>query len=289
MANTGSWSNGSDLDVLFVSEEQDKYEANTDEGYILLSRSFIESSLFAQDEPVLRLALYLMTRANWKPGKWFCKYSQREIVIDRGQTITSITKLSENIPKMSRKKVRLALQKLLLAGFVKDITPEPAKKANGYLMLRIEKYTIYQNRDNYLYKGQRTANGRTTNGQRTHTIEEGNTNNKGIYKLADSEESAAPSHKKRSAPNPEIKQFIDFWFQEYRHRFGHDPLINGEHGKLLQQILRKIPLDTLQKMAVFAFENEYTFLIDKGYPLKLFLSTSQLEEIRKDMRELGEL
>ena len=159
-------------EVLFVNEERDRYEAKTDEGFILLSRSFVESSIFFQKEPVLRVALYLMTRANWKPGKWYCNSLKREILVDRGQIVTSITKITSLIPMLSRHQVRLALEKLKSCGFIKDITPEPEKRANAFLLLSIEKYGVYQDQRNYY--GQRLTNEPTTNRQRTDTIEEGN-------------------------------------------------------------------------------------------------------------------
>jgi hypothetical protein len=135
--------------VKYQDEKINGKQLKTDEGYVLLARSFIESSLFAQDEPVLRLAIYLISRANWEPKEWFCKYSNKKILIDRGQIVTSISHLAEIIPRMSRGKIRRAFSKLLADDFIKDVTPLEAKTANGYIMLSIEKYTDYQDQENY--------------------------------------------------------------------------------------------------------------------------------------------
>lgn len=274
-------------EVLFVCEEQDKYEARTERGYVLLSRAFTESSLWLQSDATFRVALFLIARVNWKPGKFPCRWQKKEMIIQPGEIITTIgdltAEMNENRRIISQKQVRTALKKLEDSKFLQDLTPEIVKRAKGYTLLRLLKYHIYQNPDNY--KGKRGANEGQTEGNQRAYIE---TYNKGIRETYNK---TADSKKNRPPANPEIKLFIDFWHKLYTERMGDVPLINGEHGKLLQGVLRQIGLDTLEKMAIFAFDHRdgYTFLNEKGYPLKLFLSSASLEEIRKDMRELGEL
>jgi len=160
-------------DVLFVSEEQDKYEARTDRGYVLLARAINESSLWMQSDSTLRVALFLITKANWKGGKFFCKYQRREMIIKPGELITSLQSLSEDMNAKRKvitiSKLRTALKNLTRCKFLEDLTPEPVKLAKGYTYLRLSKYTLYQDVRNYVDK--RMTNESQTNDKRMTYIE----------------------------------------------------------------------------------------------------------------------
>lgn len=144
-------------EVLFVSEESDKYEARTDRGYVLVARAINESSLWMQSDSTLRVALFLITKANWRGGKFFCRYQRKEMIVHPGEMITSLHSLADDMNSKKKvitiSKLRTALRNLTYARFLEDLTPECVKSAKGYTYLRLCKYEVYQDPKNYIDKG----------------------------------------------------------------------------------------------------------------------------------------
>lgn len=142
----------------FVNEDQDPYELQTDLGAVILSRSFNHSSTWSMGENVIILALYLILEAAHKRWKFADKFQGKEIWVERGEVLKSQSRMIAEIKHLTPKQFRIAFAKLEKFRFFFNITPDAAKRANGYTHLRLCKYEGYQNLNNY--KGQ-------TNGKRT--------------------------------------------------------------------------------------------------------------------------
>ena len=106
-------------------------------GHVLLHRSLIDSRLWSYSDATFRVAIYLLLETNHKE-----KY-YRGVKIDRGQTIRSITQISEDC-NLSRKAVRYAIQRLKDDGFLEADAPFGAQQGHR---LTICNYDVYQSKD----------------------------------------------------------------------------------------------------------------------------------------------
>lgn len=101
------------------------------EGWICLYRQFLNWQWYT-DINVKILFIHLLLKANYEDKVW------KNIVIKRGQLVTSVSKLSEET-KLTVRQTRIALDKLKMTN---DIA---IKTTNKYTLITIEKYTVFQN------------------------------------------------------------------------------------------------------------------------------------------------
>ena len=104
-------------------------------GWIRLHRTIIDSKLWSCSDATFRVAVYLILEANHEPA-W-----HRRVWIERGQTVRSITRISEDC-NLSRKATRYALQILQKDGFIAIDEPFGAQQGHR---LSIYNYGTYQN------------------------------------------------------------------------------------------------------------------------------------------------
>jgi hypothetical protein len=101
-----------------------------DNGWVKAHRKLIEWEWY-DDSKIVHLYLHCLLKANHKPKKW------RGISIESGQFISSIGKLSEQLP-LSQRQIRTALDKLKSTG---ELT---IKTTNKYSMISITNWSDYQ-------------------------------------------------------------------------------------------------------------------------------------------------
>lgn len=118
-------------------------------GYLLLPRRITESSLYAMNGNDLKLAVLFMCLANFEPRKWPDRFQQKEIIIGRGEFVGTHKQWADKTA-LSLKETRNGIKRLCWHGFLEDLTPENVKRAHGYTHLRICKYEVYQNPQNYV-------------------------------------------------------------------------------------------------------------------------------------------
>lgn len=88
--------------------------------------------------------------------------------------------------------------------------------------------------------------------------------------------------KEKTLSNPEIKIFLDYYHQEFLSRFGVPPIIQGgKEGKIIQGLLKKIPLDNLKTLLQKFFTSSDKFISQSGYTLGVFRSQIQKLQIEK--------
>jgi hypothetical protein len=193
----------------YVSEEQDRYELNTEQGYFLMARSFIGSSTWHLGVIARDLAVYLIGKANHTRYKWPCPFQKKEIWIERGEYLRAQTEMFKEFSVgggVTFKQFRGAFQKLASGGLFDIITPKCVKGAHSYTHIRLRKYDGYQNPQNY--KGQLKGSLRAVEGQRCNTSNECNESN--II-------GTAPKKKAREAKPPPPAAIQTF--REVAHRY----------------------------------------------------------------------
>jgi len=104
------------------------------EGYIRLYRKITETS-FWSNHNATRLALYLLTEANFKDKKTSVKY--QEIIVNRGQILTGLKTLKKETG-LSIRKIRTSLN------FLETIDFLTRKTTNQFSVITITKYNDYQ-------------------------------------------------------------------------------------------------------------------------------------------------
>ena len=106
----------------------------TDQGYILLYRKLLDSSLWQQPPATVKTAIYLILSCNHRPLPW------ATITIERGETFRTIERMVAKI-SLSAPTLRNALGNLEIAGFIKRTTP--LGKNRGFL-IKVINYDEYQ-------------------------------------------------------------------------------------------------------------------------------------------------
>ena len=106
----------------------------TYQGYILLHRKLLDSSIWRQPPATVKTAIYLILSCNHKPLPW------ADIVIERGETFRTIERMVVEIA-LSAPTLRKALGNLETAGFIKRTTP--LSKNRGFL-IKVINYDEYQ-------------------------------------------------------------------------------------------------------------------------------------------------
>jgi len=134
-------------------------------GWIKVYRKIIEWQWY-DDANTFRLFMHLLLKANSKDAIW------RGTPIKRGQLITSIAHLSEEL-KLSTKKIRISIDKLKRTGEV------ASKRANNSTLIIICNYDNYQSIENERGQeiGQTKGKQRANEGQQTRIKEEKNIRN----------------------------------------------------------------------------------------------------------------
>ena len=70
-----------------------------------------------------------------------------------------------------------------------------------------------------------------------------------------------------------MKTFIDFYFEEFKARFGKPPIIEGgKDGNLIKRLLKDITLEDLKDLLTKFFDSTDKFILGSGYTIGVFKS-----------------
>lgn len=116
-------------------------------GYVHLTRQIYESSLWTMPPYCVKVAMTCLALANYQDTKKFDHYAGEDVIIKRGEFITSITRLSDHA-KLVTSLVRLALKKLVQHGFIKIEV-----KKNVETKIMVVKYNYYNDPKTYMRHG----------------------------------------------------------------------------------------------------------------------------------------
>jgi len=86
------------------------------------------------------------------------------------------------------------------------------------------------------------------------------------------EQEMPASTKKPKEINPDIKAFIDWFFDKYQKRYGEKYVVFGADVKLVQRLLQTLTLDQLKAKALVFFDDQSGWLKNKRKDIKLFAS-----------------
>ncbi len=75
-----------------------------------------------------------------------------------------------------------------------------------------------------------------------------------------------------STSDSRIKDFIDWWFQEYQSRFGQKYLVTGKDASTVKRMIGTFDVENLKKYAVGFFGSDDEFVKKAGYTIGVFWS-----------------
>lgn len=72
---------------------------------------------------------------------------------------------------------------------------------------------------------------------------------------------------------PEIKIFIDFYYNNFKEKFGTPPAIQGaKDAATIKRLLKQTPLEELKTLLLRMFDSDDSFIIGSGYTIGVFQS-----------------
>lgn len=123
--------------------------ANTDNGYVILSRGMYKNSKTWQAlNPVQKVIMItLIMMANHSDQQWWDEWKKEWVTVKRGQLITSLEGIRKACGKgISIQNIRTALLVLQKMGFLTN------QSTKHYRVITLVNYDLYQSPDNYLTK-----------------------------------------------------------------------------------------------------------------------------------------
>lgn len=97
---------------------------------------------------------------------------------------------------------------------------------------------------------------------------------------------SSPAEKKEIKGDHEL--FMEFYFEEFKKRFGNTPIIEkGKDGAHVKFLLRKINIDELKNLLLKFFDSENKFIQDSGYTLGIFRSQIQRFRVKSKTKSSG--
>ena len=161
-------------------------------GFVLLSRSIIDSIIFKNPE-LLQLWIYIIVRANHKKNSFSLKIGKgfTLVSLNRGQLIFGRKKTATDLG-LNENKIYRYMQKL------EKLKKVNIETNNQYSIVTVLNYDIYNDLENYQRTTKRTTNEQPTNNQRTTNEQPTNTyNNDNNYKNVYNGENSLPADKKK--------------------------------------------------------------------------------------------
>jgi hypothetical protein len=116
-------------------------------GYVHLTRQIYESSLWTMPPYCRVVAITCLALANYQTKKWFDRYAKRDVLLNRGEFVTSVRGLADYC-HVSQSLVQLALAKLQQHGFLKTRV-----RKGHYTLITIVKYNYYNDPKSYIKQG----------------------------------------------------------------------------------------------------------------------------------------
>ncbi len=69
----------------------------------------------------------------------------------------------------------------------------------------------------------------------------------------------------------DVKIFIDFYYEEFKKKFGKPPYIKqGKDGKLIKNLLKDFSLERLKELLIIMFDSSDPFILKTGYTIGVF-------------------
>jgi hypothetical protein len=240
-----------------------------DTGWLKLHRKICDSSLFTLENSHFKLAITLLLNVNWQPKKWYDRIGKKEIEILPGQMITSINSIMEMAKTLSPMQIRTGLANLEKLNFITQVVTKQ------FRLISIINWDTYQNieigsniDDNKAITKQQQSGNKAV----TITKEVKNGNNVIMEEL--NTNSFAPVKperkvKKESKPtNPDIKTFIDWYFNEHQKRLNQKlVIIGGRDGSLVGSTLKNVSLAELQRRAGIFLESDRSWMSSPTYDI----------------------
>lgn len=265
---------------------------NLRKGAFQVSRSIYQSEVWSKDHIYLKALVWMIGKANHQPNE------KDGFAYHRGEFYTTYDEIREalktyhhhtkTVPTLKRARVIVewfVRKRMIEKTPVRESEAPPnfhpfptqngsfgtEKRAYVGLRIRIVKYDLYQTLDNYKGRPRGTHRGR-------QGADQGHYNKKELKNELKKDLNHI-EHPKKDAPNPEVKIFMDFYFQKFKEKFGIDPLIEGgKDGKLVRGLLKRISLSDLKTVLLKFFNSDDKFIKESGYTMGAF--KSQINKLR---------
>ena len=89
---------------------------------------------------------------------------------------------------------------------------------------------------------------------------------------------------RHSKPNPDVKKFIDWWFEKFKDIFKVKYSVTSKDGALVKRLLSSSTYDELEGLARQFFESEDDFIKNAGYTIGVF--SSQVNKLKSKEEDI---
>jgi hypothetical protein len=200
-----------------------------DEGWVKLHRKILNNPIM-KDSEAFHLLGYFLLKANHKANRFL--FNQREIVLDRGQLITGLERISKDTGLTYRQiRTRLAL--------LENLGILTRKTTNRFSIITICNYSNYQDSKNDERQADRQSNDKQTTTNKNDKNEKSNIG------------------RSKKEPDPRVKDFLNYWAETFQKEIEQPYVISfGKESKLAKSLLQVHPLEALQDAARAFFRDE---------------------------------
>jgi hypothetical protein len=206
---------------------------------------------------------YLYAMANHKPG--VVNFRNQYIPVERGQFITSMLRLC-TVFGWGRRRLKSFLQSLKNRGMC------TYRSTNRFLVVTICNYNRYQGREEEKEQTEEQTEieveEKTEVGRGEQTEEQTGSKQGAINKKY-----RRKNNTRGDSPNPAVKDFISFWCESFKGKFGTPYTVNGgKDGNLVKKLLAIHSPERLKELANAFFKSEDAFIKKSGYTIGAFYS-----------------
>jgi hypothetical protein len=204
-------------------------DATHEEGWIKLHRKIIDNPIFKESR-TLHLFIYLLLKANHQQNRFL--FNQKEIIIERGQVVTGIPRISRDTGLTYREiRTRLAL--------LENLGILTRKTTNKFSIITICNYSYYQDTKDEERQTERQANDKQTTTNKNNKNEKNNIG------------------RSKKTNDPRVRDFFSFWSETFTREIGQPYVFSfAKEGKLVKSLLQVHSLETLRELVQLFFQDE---------------------------------
>lgn len=222
------------------------------EGWIKLYRNILEHPVFkSSDDKLFKTFIYCLLRAVHKETQIF--FSGRLIDLKPGEFIIGREQAAQDLGfggKTFDRKVD-SLRKMQI------LSRRTTNKFSIISILNWETYQGNNSKDDQQLDQQMTSNCPADDQEMTTYKNIKNIKNNIL----------------RDPPDPSLKEFINFWEETFKEKFGQPYLVSwGKEGKLVKSLLKTYSLTQLKNLAEIFFKSGDHFIQSSGYTIGAFYS-----------------
>ncbi len=257
--------------------------ANIPEGCVLFARKTMKSEIW-KTKPAwwLKVWTYILMKVNHKGNDKF----------KRGQNFFNTKEIYHDcklyLEHIKPKSILNAID------WMRETTQVTTQKTTRGIIITVCNYGFYQDMSNYKNDAPKETpkkNERTGRGKQNDTINNNDNNVKndseGLFPNEEIEQKEIPdkpSEPPKKKTNPDVRKFINWWFDKYKQQFGNKYFVSGgKDGKITKALLETYSFDELVELAKDFFNSEDEFVEKAGYTIGVFVG--QINKLNKKTKK----